>query len=214
MDEATGDADKLLTDRIRLIRQNDEYKLFSKATGLRTQLERAQVAGFGQSEAAQAQKAYGNYLKNPQDYATLKAISGARITNPNGSAAQAHAERYYGLVRSMKTDVASIAKNTGFTESDIQRVKDFVFLEKHDLGGAEPQLFNPDFAMAQSWQRLIAGTPEPHDLTLLSHEILEKQLMDSGMTQDAAHIETSKKYNYSKEVPEYYASLKEHTNKK
>ncbi len=36
------------------------------------------------------------------------AVSGAR--NPNGNAAKDHAERYYGLVRSMKTDVPKIAK--------------------------------------------------------------------------------------------------------
>lgn len=51
-DEATGDAGKLTVDQIRLNRLNEEYKLFSKATGLPTQRERAQVAGFGRGQAA------------------------------------------------------------------------------------------------------------------------------------------------------------------
>ena len=43
--EAAGDTDKLLTDRIRLVRLNDEYSRFSRAAGLPTQRERTEVAG-------------------------------------------------------------------------------------------------------------------------------------------------------------------------
>lgn len=57
VDEATGDANKLTTDRIKLQRLNQEYARFSKATGLPTQRERAQVAGFGRGQAARAAKA-------------------------------------------------------------------------------------------------------------------------------------------------------------
>lgn len=66
--------------------------------------------------------------------------------------------------------------------------------------------------MAQSWQRLINGTPEPHDLTLLKHEMLEKKLMDGGMSQSDAHIKASERYNYGKECDDYYAALKERKN--
>lgn len=54
VDEAVGDKDKLLTDQIKLQRYRQEYARFSKAAGLRTQNERAQVAGFGSKEAARA----------------------------------------------------------------------------------------------------------------------------------------------------------------
>lgn len=57
VDEATGDAEKLTVDQIRLNRLNEEYKLFSKATGLPTQRERIQVAGFGRGQAARARVA-------------------------------------------------------------------------------------------------------------------------------------------------------------
>lgn len=50
--EAVGDGKKLTADRIRLQRLNQEYTTFSKAAGLRTQRERAMVAGFGRGEAA------------------------------------------------------------------------------------------------------------------------------------------------------------------
>jgi len=144
----------------------------------------------------------------------MKAINGARITNINGSAAEKHAERYYGLVRSMTTDVARIAENTGYSEDVIQRIKNSIFFDTHDLGDIEPRRFDPSFAMAQSWQRLINGNPEPHDLTMLRREIMEKDLMDSGMSQYAAHIEASKKYNYAKESDDYYATLNERKNRK
>ena len=52
IDEATGDKEKLTTDQIRLRRLEEEYKRFSKASGLRTQQERAQVVSFGPKQAA------------------------------------------------------------------------------------------------------------------------------------------------------------------
>ncbi len=58
VDESTGDQDKLLTDQIRLRRLNEEYRRFSKAAGLRTQYERAEVAGFGVKQATQANSEY------------------------------------------------------------------------------------------------------------------------------------------------------------
>ena len=47
-------------------------------------------------------------LENSGDIITSGAVSGAR--NPESQEAKRHAERYYGLVRSMTTDVAKIAK--------------------------------------------------------------------------------------------------------
>lgn len=53
-DEGSGDTDKLQTDQIRLRRLNEEYRRFSKAVGMPTQRERAQVAGFGPKQARSA----------------------------------------------------------------------------------------------------------------------------------------------------------------
>lgn len=61
IDETTGDAEKLETDQIKLQTLRQEYKRFSKAAGLRTQTERAEVAGFGRRQASAAYKANRNY---------------------------------------------------------------------------------------------------------------------------------------------------------
>jgi hypothetical protein len=107
----------------------------------------------------------------------------------------------------MTTDVEKIAKATGFKQDDIKKIKNFLFYEKHDLGDGEKIRFYPDYKIAESWQRLINGTPEPHDLTLLKHEMLERELMESGLTQEEAHIKASKKYNYTKESTEYHVAI-------
>ena len=54
--EATDDTKSLSVAQTRLQRLRQEYVRFSDAAGLRTQDERAQVAGFGHKEAARARK--------------------------------------------------------------------------------------------------------------------------------------------------------------
>lgn len=140
------------------------------------------------------------------------AISGA--LNPESKRAKAHADKYYEAVRSMTTDVSSIAKNTGYSEADIQRIKSFVFFEEHELEPGVVRRFHTSYEMANSWQRLIEGKHiERHDLTLLAHEKMEIELMDKGHTQDEAHIAATEKYNYAKEAYEYYGRIKEHKGK-
>lgn len=46
IDEATGDAEKLQWDQVRLVRTREEYHRFSKAAGLPEQYERMEKAGF------------------------------------------------------------------------------------------------------------------------------------------------------------------------
>lgn len=52
----------------------------------------------------------------------------------------------------MKTDVPKIAKSTGYSEEQIQEIKNFIFLDKAWLGGPEPEYFAPDYMMAESWK--------------------------------------------------------------
>lgn len=63
VDETTGDAEKLQNDQIRLQMLRQEYARFSKAAGLRTQNERAEVAGFSYKQANAADKAYKKLAK-------------------------------------------------------------------------------------------------------------------------------------------------------
>jgi hypothetical protein len=83
-------------------------------------------------------------------------------------------------------------------------------MEKHDLGD-RTDYFDPDYKMAESWQRLADGKDiKPHDLTLLKHEQMERDLMKQGYSQAEAHKITSKTYNYAKEAYEYYDSVEKH----
>lgn len=136
-------------------------------------------------------------------------ISGA--LDPDSVRARKHAGQYYESVRRMTTDVKRIAENTGIPEAVIQRIKNFIFMDVHDLGEGKIARFDPSYEMAESWQRLINGKDiQPHDLTLLRHEIMENELMDQGYSQDEAHRITSAKYNYAKEAYKYYGEIGKH----
>ena len=188
----------------RITEWNRRQKVFLEQTGLKADGMRAAVGKGGILEGQIVEKLIKNGIMKSG------AVSGAR--NPSSKEAREHAERYYGLVRSMKTDVARISETTGFAEEDIQTVKSYIFMEKHDLGGKEPEYFAPDYMMAESWQRLIDGKPELHDITLLNHEIMERDLMKKGIPQNEVHIKESGKYNYAKEAGEYYAKIKKYKN--
>ena len=140
------------------------------------------------------------------------AISGA--LDPSSERAKDHADRYYAAVRKMTTDCERIATNTGFELGDIESIKEFVFNAKHDLGGDIEELFTPSYEIAESWQRLIEGKNiQKHDITLLQHEMMEQELMRQGMSQETAHLITSRKYNYGKEAREYYDQIAQHKKK-
>ena len=152
----------------------------------------------------------GNVLVDIGESSTIvsRNISGAR--NPYGNKAKEHAERYYASVRKMTTDVDRIADASGIDKDKIMEIKNYIFMEKHELGGTEKEYFDPDYMMAESWRRLIDGKPEKHDLTLLNHEIMECGLIQKGMSQQEAHIITAKKYNYDKEAQEFYGKIKKY----
>lgn len=194
---ATNPEDKQAA-QIRIRRLQQKYKEFSKAANLRTQPERM--------------KAYvpkKKVVDNPagQDIMKSGAISGA--LDPASVEAERHAERYYESVRKMTTDVEHISNNTGFSKEEIEGIKSYVFFEKHDLGEDEPMRFFPSYEMAESWQRLIDGKDiQPHDITLINHELMESKLVKAGLTQDEAHIITSGVYNYKKEAVEFYDKIK------
>ena len=126
----------------------------------------------------------------------------AGALNPQSREALEHAIRYYGLVRSMKTDCKRIAANTGFREEDIQRIKNHVFYEEHELDEGLRR-FDADYEMSQSWQRLIDGREiENRDIILLQHEFIESIFMGNGLNYDEAHDKAQNIYNYAKALKE------------
>ena len=124
--------------------------------------------------------------------------------DPDSLEASNHSVRYYVAVREMKNDVAAIARNTGWTEKAIGRIKEHIFLAYHDLGGLEPERFDPDYHMAVSWQRLIEGREiRFQDLVLLKHEYLELSFMRlKGLSYLEAHNLANEKHNYAKAIQE------------
>lgn len=69
IDEAAGDKERLAQDQTKLVRLNDEYKRFTKAAGLRSQRERANIAGFGPKETAAAKRSAEKQFKEMLDKA-------------------------------------------------------------------------------------------------------------------------------------------------
>lgn len=142
-------------------------------------------------------------------------ISGARITDLNSAEADEFAEMYYEEIRHFSTDSKKIADNLGKEESDIRKIKAYLFEDDSliDPDTGESRQFDPDCAIAQSWQRLMNGKDiKLHDKTLIEHELLEMKIKQEnpGIDHVKAHELASEKYNYSKEALEYYGNLKKH----
>lgn len=135
-------------------------------------------------------------------------ISGA-ISDVNSKKALKHADLYYDEIRHMTSDVKKIANRTGYSEKEIIRIKNYLFMEQHNLDG-ELKRFDSSFEIAQTWQRLMTSNMEiqHHDIVLLEHELFEISLVDSGLTQDEAHIIASQSFNYEKESAIYYGKIR------
>ena len=129
------------------------------------------------------------------------ATSGA--LDPNSERAIKHTKNYYESIRKMKTDYIRIANNTGMNENEIKEIKEYLFIDKHNLTEGYKR-FDESFDITQSWQRLIDGRNiKEHDIILLKHEMLELKNVKNGLTQNEAHIIASKEYNYSEAVERF-----------
>ena len=111
------------------------------------------------------------------------------------------------LNRKREYEIKAVAKNTGFTEEEIDRVFSHIYERQHYFETTgEIQRFYPDYYMALSWQRLRNNDNiQPHDLTMLKHELLEESIMGNSLDipYETAHNIAEKQYNYQKELMEY-----------
>ncbi|WP_255473100.1 hypothetical protein [Rummeliibacillus sp. SL167] len=82
------------------------------------------------------------------------------------------ADDMYESFRKSKTDVNSIAKNTGMTEQRVQRIKDHLLFKEHIKEHGVGR-FDSDYEIAQAWDRLQKGTHKKNDIDLLNHELFE-----------------------------------------
>jgi hypothetical protein len=83
-----------------------------------------------------------------------------------------YAPKAYEGIRASTDDVSRIAKNTGFTEAEIQAIKDHVFVNEHKLDSGIAR-FDADPDIADAWARLQRGEHVPQDVALLRHEAYE-----------------------------------------
>ena len=104
----------------------------------------------------------------------------------------AMAQKMYEGIRNSTDDVAKIAKNTGISEQRIQRIKEHVFYNEHNLEYGVGRL-PPDYEMAEAWNRLKFGKFNQNDMELLNHEILKTKFEGIFKTdQLKAHRATEK----------------------
>jgi hypothetical protein len=107
------------------------------------------------------------------------------------------AEEAYNFIRNRTDDIALIAKNTGFSESVIKRIKEHVFYKEHKLRDAVRR-FYAEAPMCDAWHRLINGDFKSSDIALLRHEYAELKMMGIFKVEyEAAHRIINNKYPWS-----------------
>ena len=229
--EAEADADTIMLARCKYQAQLDGYKAFSKKMGLPEQRERIYYDLQGrvapsretyqkwQDEKKHKERGQGKQKPIAKNADSGIMISGARITDPLSEEAEAFAKMYYREIRSFSTDVRKIADNLGKNESDIRKIKEYLFGDNSfwDSDTRTSRAFDPDCAIAQSWQRFMIGQNiQPHDRTLIEHELLEMQIKRENPEIEhwKAHELAAQKYNYPKEADEYYGNLEKYNKDK
>lgn len=82
------------------------------------------------------------------------------------------AEDYYERVRECSHDVEVISANTPYSEQQVDRVKNHLFFNTHQLDDGVAR-FDADPLIANAWSRLQLGNFGPRDLQLIEHELFE-----------------------------------------
>ena len=84
----------------------------------------------------------------------------------------------------------------------IQSVRSHIFFEKHDLYEGYDR-FAPDYDMAAAWKRLREGNYLPRDITLLNHELFERQIeREYNLSAEEAHTKASEVYDWASQIDE------------
>lgn len=138
------------------------------------------------------------------------AMSGALTSknDPNFEKRDAFAKSYYAEVlgRKREHEIATVAKNSGFSEDDVSKVFAHIFELEHLFSDGSIHKFDTDFDMAQSWIRIREGKNiQPHDILLLKHELMEAEIMGTGTTipYEPTHDKVSETYNYKAALFKY-----------
>lgn len=135
------------------------------------------------------------------------AISGALNdeNDPLGLKRDAKAKEMYEEIRNRDKDfeIRAVSRNSGFSEAEIERVYNHIFIRKHLLDDGVIDRFAPDFYMANSWFRLRNGKKiYPHDITMIKHELAEEKILGNSVEISArmAHNIANEQYNYKDDL--------------
>lgn len=118
--------------------------------------------------------------------------------DPDHTRRRGFADSYYREIvnRDRKTVIGKIARAANINYSQAERAFNHVFIEKHELYDGY-RTFDPDYDMAQSFQRIIdTGDVQFHDIVLVRHECLESEYMEDGLSYGEAHDKAEELYNY------------------
>ena len=212
------DVDKLQQEYDRmayqLTQKNKAYNDFCKQNDLQPQYDRIKVADFGREQTKRSNAGAKRYksIENSVDFDTIKtgAKSGALTSknDPDFKKRDSFAEMYYREVlgRKREYEIKAVAKNSGFSTEDIEKVFSHVFEKDHLFSDGTIHKFFPDYDMAQSWIRLREGKHiQEHDIILLNHELMEANIMGKGtdIPYEPAHEKAQKQYNYAEALKKY-----------
>ena len=212
--EGRAEKETIQAAQTRYLNTLHEYQGFSRAVGLPEQMERVYMDGLGRMSGGRIPRKTAYSLSSIAKSGKFDIMtSGARIADTYSKKAIDFAEMYYKEIRKFSTDAKRIALNLGKEEAEIKKVKAYLFEDNslYDPDLREWRRFDPDCAIAQSWQRLMSGKNiQPHDRTLIEHELYEMKIKQENPEIDhqTAHELATEKYNYRKEVEEYYGNLK------
>ena len=94
IDEAVGDNEKLVADRIKLRRLHQEYERFSESAGLKTQYERTETAQFETARTARPTDNEDERLLRIDQSRQERLIKNPGLALPNAISASAAAEKF------------------------------------------------------------------------------------------------------------------------
>ena len=118
------------------------------------------------------------------------------ILDKDSDEQEAYAKRAYEEIRkkNAKSDIAKVAKSSGLSKKDVEKVRNHLFFEKHNLEKGFVR-FDESAEIANAWEALEQGRATELDIMLIKHELEELTIMEKyGYDYSIAHLLADKKF--------------------
>ena len=120
---------------------------------------------------------------------------GSDFIRGEGEVINERAAEAYRRIRHSPEDTPLAAANTGVDENVIERMRQNLFVQQHDVSLGpnlvERGYFTPDKRIAALWEGAVNNTLDPDDLasfrSLAAHEYVESRLLDAGLPYRPSH---------------------------